>query len=100
MLMDEHMIKIILTVVVAVFLLLQWFLSTRPWFIWGLALPLMFGGIWYLMANPLSFLPFESLFGEEAIAYFIRVSRTGVLLSVPLFVLCRVVMLIKRGVKK
>lgn len=96
---DEQTVTLITIGVVVIFALIQWFLAVRPWFIWGLVLPLMFGLIWYLLASPPSFLPFDAIFDEAAIAYFIQVSRLGLLASAAVFVLCRIVMLLRKSSK-
>ncbi len=82
--------------VVALFVLVQWFLSLRPWFIWGLVMPLMFGGLWLVVLNPPEFLPSELgdilLLGSEA---YILIAKAGIIVSLAIFLICRLVMLIR-----
>ena len=84
---------------ILLFLLVQWFLSVRPWFIWGLLMPLLFGAIWYVVQNPPDILPIADFFGAEAVDLFSEICRLGLLLSLVVYVLCRATMLLKKAIR-
>lgn len=96
---DPSLIKIGAYAVIAVFLLLQWFMSVRPWFIWGLVLPIMFTAAWYCVVKQPLF--FDELgFTSESVEMMSRYCRLGVLASLAVFIVCRIFRLIRKLHKK
>ena len=86
---DPSYIQIGAYVVIAVFLLLQWFMSVRPWFIWGLVLPLLFAAAWYCVVKQPLF--FDELgFTQESVELMSRYCRLGVIASLAVFAVCRI----------
>ena len=96
---DPSLIKIGAYAVIAVFLLLQWFLSVRPWFIWGLVLPIMFAAAWYCVVKQPLF--FDELgFTPDSVEMMSHFCKLGVLASLAVFMVCRIFRLIRRMHKK
>ena len=97
---DPSYIKIGTYAVIAVFLLLQLFMSTRPWFIWGLVLPLLFGAAWFCVVKQPLF--FDELgFTSDSVEMMSGYCKQGVIGALALFVLCRIVrFIVKRHKKK
>lgn len=96
----EHILSLAVYGLIILFVLVQWFLSLRPFFLWGLLMPLLFGLLWYAVTARPDFLPFAAIsFNEGALALYARVGRLGLLFSLALFALCRAAMLLKKGVR-
>ena len=96
---DPSYIQIGAYVVIAIFLLLQWFLSVRPLFIWGLVLPIMFTVAWYCVVKQPLF--FDELgFTADSVEMMRHYCKLGVLASLAVFVVCRVFRLIRKMHKK
>ena len=93
--MDENYIRIAAYGVIALFFLLQWFMSVRPWFIWGLILPLLFGGAWYCVAaQPLFFADLG--FTPDAVEVMSYYCKLGIIASLALFLICRFLRFLRR----
>lgn len=96
---DNSYIQIGAYAVIAVFLLLQWFMSVRPWFIWGLVLPGLFAAAWYCVAKQPLF--FDELgFTPAAVELMSYYCKLGIIVSLALFAVCRVFRLLRRRHKK
>ena len=92
---DPQTVKLFTYGVVAVFLLLQWFMSVRPWFIWGLILPLLFGAAWYCVVKQPLF--FDELgFTPDAVEMMSHYCKIGVIASLAVFAVCRLFRLLRR----
>lgn len=99
MLIDEHYIQLGTYAVIAIFLLLQWFMSVRPWFIWGLILPLLFGAAWFcVVAQPLFFA--DMGFTPESVETMSHYCKLGIIASLALFAVCRIFRLLRRRHKE
>lgn len=84
--------------VIIIFLLLQWFMSVRPWLIWGLVLPVLFAGAWYCVAaQPLFFS--ELGFTPEAVRVLSFYCKLGAGISLAEFALCRGIRYLRRRQK-
>ena len=99
MTIDPSYIRIGAYAVIAVFLLLQLFMSTRPWFIWGLVLPLLFAAAWYCVVKQPLF--FDELgFTADSVDMMSHYCKLGVIASLALYAVCIILRLVRRSVKK
>ena len=99
MTIDPSYIRIGAYAVIAVFLLLQLFMSTRPWLIWGLVLPLLFAAAWYcVVKQPLFF--GELGFTQDSVDMMSHYCKLGVIASLALYAVCIILRLVRRSVKK
>ena len=99
MTIDPSYIRIGAYAVIAVFLLLQLFMSTRPWFIWGLVLPLLFAAAWYCVVKQPLF--FDELgFTQDSVDMMSHYCKLGVIASLALYAVCIILRLVRRSVKK
>ncbi|MBR2783758.1 MAG: hypothetical protein IKD93_06165 [Firmicutes bacterium] len=99
MTIDQSYIQIAAYVVIAVFLLLQWFMSVRPWFIWGLILPLLFAATWYCVVKQPLF--FDELgFTKDAVDMMSHYCKLGIGVSLALFAVCRVFRVLRKRYKE
>ena len=99
MTIDPSYIRIGAYVVIAIFLLLQLFMSTRPWFIWGLVLPLLFAAAWYCVVKQPLF--FDELgFTADSVDMMSHYCKLGVIASLALYAVCIILRLVRRSVKK
>ena len=99
MTIDPSYIRIGAYVVIAIFLLLQLFMSTRPWFIWGLVLPLLFAAAWYCVVKQPLF--FDELgFTQDSVDMMSHYCKLGVIASLALYAVCIILRLVRRSVKK
>ena len=79
--MNEQYVKLAVYGMIIAFVLLQWFMCERPWFIWGLALPIIFAVAWFcVVKQPLSI--FEALgLTEAAIELMSNCCKLGIVAS-------------------
>ena len=99
MTIDPSYIRIGAYAVIAVFLLLQLFMSTRPWFIWGLVLPLLFAAAWYCVVKQPLF--FDELgFTADSVDMMSHYCKLGVIASLALYAVCIILRLVRRSDKK
>ena len=99
MTIDPSYVRIGAYAVIAVFLLLQLFMSTRPWLIWGLVLPLLFAAAWYCVVKQPLF--FDELgFTHDSVEMMSHYCKLGVIASLALYAVCIVLRLVRRSVKK
>ena len=99
MTIDPSYVRIGAYAVIAVFLLLQLFMSTRPWLIWGLVLPLLFAAAWYCVVKQPLF--FDELgFTHDSVEMMSHYCKLGVIASLALYAVCIILRLVRRSVKK
>ena len=99
MTIDPSYVRIGAYAVIAVFLLLQLFMSTRPRLIWGLVLPLLFAAAWYCVVKQPLF--FDELgFTHDSVEMMSHYCKLGVIASLALYAVCIVLRLVRRSVKK
>ena len=99
MTIDPSYVRIGAYAVIAVFLLLQLFMSTRPWLIWGLVLPLLFAAAWYCVVKQPLF--FDELgFTADSVDMMSHYCKLGVIASLALYAVCIILRLVRRSVKK
>ncbi|MBR5429845.1 MAG: hypothetical protein IK116_04880 [Firmicutes bacterium] len=98
MTIDPSYIQTATYVVIAVFLLLQLFMSLRPWFIWGLVLPLLFGAAWYCVAKQPLFIS-ELGFTPDAVEIMSHYCKLGIIASLGVLVVCRLLRFLRKRIK-
>lgn len=97
----EHFISLAVYGIILLFVIIQWFLSLRPFFLWGLLMPLLFAGLWYVaVMRPenalLALLPFT----DSTYTLYAEIGRLGVLFSLAIYALSRAAMLLKKSMRK
>lgn len=85
--------------VILLFVLVQWFLSLRPWFFVGLLMPLLFGLLWYIVVAEPAFFPVDLNLNEAAVELYSRLAKLGIAGSMLIFILCRLAMALKRNLR-
>ena len=90
---DQGLLIVCIVAMVALFLLVQIFLSLRPNIVWGLFMPVFFLLVWLYVAFDMSFLSFIPLkieLNQVGRSLFISVGAGGVIASLVVMVLCRI----------
>ncbi len=81
--------------------LLQFFLALRPFFLWGLIPPLLFAGLWLYFGNGSGNIPILDLpLNQTAMDFYSQVGQLGLLISLIIFVFCRLLLLARERARK
>lgn len=94
----EELIALGSWLLVVIFVLLQIFLSLRPFFVWGLITPLIFGFVWFYFGAGSGVIPIVDLeLNQAAMDFYVQIGRLGVLVGLAILVLCRLALLARRS---
>jgi len=86
---------------IIVFALLQFFLALRPFFLWGLVMPALFGFLWFYFGSGAGVIPVLDLpLNQTAMDFYAYVGQLGLVAGMAIFCCCRLGLLATKRARR